>query len=452
MRWKPPILIACLMSLAMGAVSLAQIPAPGGPFSSTLAIQNISGTTANCTHVFYNGAGASAYTSSSTAIAAGQSQVVDVSGIGSLSTGTYAGVVTCDQQVAAITIMKDTDSEAAYRGFTDVGTTLYAPGIYKNYYGFYSDIVVQNVGASNIDMTVTIYAQNNPVAVATQNASNVAPNAAASFLQSGLAGVNTNVPHSAVIRGFLAGTSTPASIAAIVNIYGSNDGAGSGQPNTTPELYSYNAFASGGTTWYAPVIMNNYYGWNTALTIQNVGASNASVTVNYSNGASASNVVAPNSAWAIYSPNQAGLPGGGIVVFGATVTSNQPVVTIVNESNTSFRAATYTGLLGGGATAYGPLVVRTSSYDSSVTCQNLGSVATNMTLQYVGTATSVTKTNIQPSSTALWYSPNDVGLGFSGSVTVTTNNGQPIGCIVNRSKDSAPAGIDNLSAYEATTP
>ena len=95
-------------------------------------------------------------------------------------------------------------------------------------------------------------------------------------------------------------------------------------------MYSYNGFSRGAKAFYVPALYKSYYGWNAALSIQNVAASAASVTVTYSGGAVANYTIQPNSSVAIYIPSEASLPAG---LMSAVVTSDQNAAVSVNISN-----------------------------------------------------------------------------------------------------------------------
>jgi hypothetical protein len=448
LRWsKDYIYLNTRLLATVGGGFRAYLPhVPVGAFNTMIGTQNISAATSACSFSLYGGAGNVVYTSPSSTLPARSSLFVNTSSIGSLASGNYSGVVSCNQPAHVVSFFRKTESAAAYGGVAGGASIWYAPGIYNNYYSFYTNIVVQNTSSSNADISVSIYAEGNPVAVATQTAGNVAPNASASLDQRGLSGVNANIAHSAVIRGFQAGTSAPAAVAAIVVI------------NSNNQLFSYTAFANGGTTWYTPANMVHYYGWNSALVIQNVGTAATSVTVTYSTGESQTKAsLAANSSWSIYLPAQSPLgnhPASENVLAGATITStSQPIVVQVNESNSQNRAATYTGLLGGGTAVYGPLVsYQASGYDASITCQNLGTLTTDMTLEYVGVKT-ITKTGILPGNINVWVTQMDgLTLGFQGAVVVTSTNSQPIGCIINMANNGASNGLDTLAAYETKSP
>lgn len=422
---------------------------PAGIFSTTLAIQNASAATANCRYYLYASGGTQVLTSAPLSIGSRAGLFHNTASM-SLAAGIYSARVDCDQAAEVVTLSSDADSAASYRGVPNPVPTWYAPGIFNNYYGFYSAVLIQNISGNAVDVVMNVYGPNSATPVAAQSLV-LPPYGSGALSQAGLAGVTANVAHSAVIQAVRSGSTTPSPVAVTVNI----------TSGVNPEMYSYTAFSSGARTWYTPSNMAHYHGWNSALIIQNVGSSSTTVTVNYSNGMSQSSVLAQNAAWHIYLPNQSPLstiPPDVHVLVGATITSNsQPIVVMVNESNDKLRAATYMGLTGGSAAMYAPMVANRSplvgwqsaNLNSSVTCQNLGTVSTNMTLQYVNTGVVLTQTNIAPGGIWLWYTPNNgVGAPYMGSAWVSSSNGQPIGCIINVSNDGIAESLDNLVAYE----
>lgn len=448
MRKTALIGITLLVSLVITSAVSADTPAPGGPFSTAFRVQNLSSLVATCTYTLYNSSGTGVYTSALTNINPGDSMFVYTPGIGSLPAGTYSGQVNCSEEVAAVANFSDANSGASHNGISAPGTVWYAPGIYDNYYNFYSNIVAQNATGSPVNVTVEIFAPGNPVPVVTQNQSSVPAYASVSFEQEGLTGLSNNIPYSAKITG-------TGDIAPVVNIYG--------RSTADNQLYSYNPIPAGSTTVNAPVVLNDYYDYNSALVIQNIGGSATTVTVMYSSGHSHSQSVASNSAWSIYVPTQgpAGLPSGNSGgLLSATITSSsQPIIVLVNESNNYNRAASYIGFASGTTEARAPVLEkRYFNYNSSVTCQVISGGPATMTIEYfsggvsLGSTTSPSKANGQ---THLFYQPQESYLanGFLGSGTITSA-GQ-IACVVNQDQNEgsqATTFMDQLFAYEGVAP
>ncbi|GAB4500580.1 MAG: hypothetical protein Fur0035_01200 [Anaerolineales bacterium] len=430
------VLVAMLSLLLIAASPVAPRdvpPGPSGTFGSAFTIQNMSTAVANCSYQFFNASGTAVYTSASFAIAIGGSSFTYVPNISSLASGQYSGVVSCDQQVSAVVNTGSTNSGGSYGAISAPATVWYAPNAYSNYYNYNTNFVVQNVTAAPVDVTVEIINSAGTV-VATQTATAVPAYAYTNFEQAGLTGLSANVNYSAKITG-------TGAIAVESNIYG--------QGAVTNELYSYGLFTSGSTTVYVPSIMKNYYGYLTALTVQNLGASTANVTVTYGTGLVQTQAIAANSSYVFYTPNTA-LPSG--TLTSAKITSDQNIVALVNEQNSYRRAASYGGFASGSMKVSAPIVMkRYYNYNTSVTCQNVGSAATDMTITYSNGATA-TISAVAANGTALFYQPNDTNLpdGFNGSATITSSS-QPIVCVVNEDQNEgaqATTVFDQLFSYE----
>lgn len=426
-------LVVAILLAAVPIVVFADVPAPDGPFDTAFRVQNLGSAEANCALVFYGSDGSEAYSSSLPSIAVGESAYVYVPDLASLADGQYAGVVSCDQEVAAVVNFSDPDSGASYSGVTEPAATLYAPGIYDNYYNFYSNVVVQNASSASNDITLEIYEPGNTTPVY-QDTKTAPVNGFVAWEQEGLAELANNQFYSAKISG-------TGEVAAIVNIYG--------RGSSEDQLYSYNAFASGSTKAYAPVIMDDYYGYNTALVIQNMGSSAANVTITYSDGTVKSTTIAPGAADSRYTPGE-GLTSNFV---GAEVesTNAQDIVVLVNESTDKNRAASYSGFAEGSTSVQAPIVMRRYyEYNTSVTCQNVGTTATTMSISYGGVSGTTESSSVPVNGTALFYQPSDslISDGFIGSATITAS--EPIVCVVNEDQNETPQVdqvMDQLFAY-----
>jgi hypothetical protein len=438
-KFLVPFLVLALLAVSV-AVS-ADTPAPGGPFNTAFRVQNLGAEDATCTFAFYDDNGTAQYQSGTLdPIPPGDSMYVYVPTDTDVDPGMYSGVVSCSQEVAAVANFSDANSGASYSGIsgTEVATTLFAPGIYDNYFGFYSNVVVQNASSGLNDIRLQIYEPGNTTAVYDNTQSNVPANAFVTWEQEGMAQLDTDQFYSAKISG-------TGNIAAIVNIYGR--GAYDGQ------LYSYNTFASGAQTVYAPVIMNAYYGYNTALVVQNMGSSTASVTITYSDSGSGSDwsgTIDPGGAISHYTPDY-GVPAGQLV--GAKVISSEDVAVIVNESTGFNRAGTYSGFASGSGTVNAPVVMNSYYFwNSSVTCQNVGSGPANMSISYTDVSGSYSPeegSSIAVGDVGLFYQPAHISsLNWIGSAVVTSD--EDIVCVVNQDQNGPPyatQSMDQLFVY-----
>ncbi len=426
-------LLVCLLSVSLVSAATSL---PGGPYASAINVQNMGTVTANVVVQYVGTTGESALTTNHT-IQADDVLFIYVPNQAGLTAGTYSVVISSDQPVAAVANFSDNDSAAAYSGLSTGATTWYIPGVYDNYYGYSSEVVVQNVTASVQTVTLQVFApgSSTPVYTTTQDA----PSAASvSFNLAGLAQLDNNVAYSAKVT-------APGNVVAISNYWGSL--------TTAPQLYSFDAFSEGATSFYMPSVLKNYYGWNSSLNIQNISTSQANVTVTFSNGYSKSYTVPSNSAALMYVPNETALPNG---IYGVKVVSDQPVAVLTNQSNSYNRAGTYNGFSTGSKSVALPNVMKQYyNYSSSVTCQNIGAGDTQMTISYAG-APGATKTSPVIHANESWnvYLPNEsllpVGLNSSASVVSSAEN---IVCIVSSNMEHAPYNTQNrdeLRMYNGT--
>lgn len=418
--------------------AFAATPAPGGPFATAFRIQNLEDLTASCMYELYNEAGSLVVTSAVTTVAPGDSlYVYTPTDLPLLASGSYSAVVNCDKKAAAVVNFSDPDSGASHNGVTEPGPVWYAPGIYDNFYNYYSNIFIQNAGSTPVDIKLEIFSPASSVPVVTQTKTAVPAYTTVVFEQEGLTALLYNQFYSAKI------TAT-GNVAPVVNIYGKD--AVNGQ------LYSYNPFKSGSTVAYAPIIMNNYYSFNTALVIQNIDTTTANVTVSYTNGLVKDYSIPAGAPLSLYTP-QSGLPSGN-TLYGATVTSDKLIVVMVNQSNNMNRAASYSGLTAGALEVSAPVVMKNYyGFETSVVCQNLGNAATNITITYAGVAGSTTRSNVLPGGVAQFYTLQDPLLipytvNWIGSATVTSTASN-IGCIVNEGTVSSlnTTYYDQLYSY-----
>lgn len=412
-----------IVLLAVVAVS-AQVPGPGGPYNSAFTIQNLESQKATCVFSLYDSAGSKEYASSDITIKADKSYFVYVGGL-SVDSGQYSTVISCDREVAAVSNLSDPSSSASYSGVrgSEVADTLYAPGIYNNYYGVYSNVVVQNTTSSPITIRVRLYKPGQSSPFKTQKATDVPAYASATFDQTSL--TQTGL--------FSAKIEATGEVAAVVNLW-----------NNAGQLYSYNPFAAGSTAAYAPVLMKGYYGCDTALTVQNLSTGSTKVTVLYSNNSQTKKTIAGSSSALFYTPSE---PASSLGSAKITTNNGAEIVALVNESCSNDNAATYSGFSEGSKTVNAPIVLKDYvGFSTSITCQNVGTKTTTIKVTYSNGVKE--QQSAGKNKTALFYQPNVSGLpsGFNGSAVITA--GQPIVCVVNEAGSSASA-VDQLLAYNA---
>lgn len=400
-----------------------------GSWVSSINIQNPSAMAADVTLVFYNAAGSVILTFPVTpAIPAGGSRSLYVpTDISSLSAGQFSVVATSNTEVNAVVNSSSTSPSTAgsYTGLSasETGLILYFPGLYKNYYGFFSELVLQNAGVGDANVSIQFYNQKTGVAVGSPFASILKAGASSVTTLSNLAAL----PSGNVDGIFSAKVTSDKPLAGIANVWTSA---------MYGEFSTYNGLLAGGTKVVVPALYKNYYNFVSALTVQNLGASDASITITYSNGTIDSATLTPNQAKEFFQPNNAALPSGNSAgVFSAKIESNQPIIAVVNiEDKSKGLLASYNGSIGNTSTVLCPVVMKEYyGWFSAQTVQNVGTLATNITITY---SNSMTRTfnNVLPNTTI-----NIVELATAGSVlpntsslsaTITSSNAQPLVAVV----------------------
>lgn len=428
------ILLVLVIAAATFGSAFANTTIPGGPFSSSLQIQNLAAEADATVTVQYVDKGGQVAHSTNHTIAAGDVLSIFVPAETALVSGEYSVVVSANQPVAAVSNFSDVDSGAAYSGATAGALSWGFPAVYNDYYGYFTEIYAQNVSAAVQNITLEVYAAGSTTPVFTNTKNSVPVNASVNWSLKGNVALLRNASYSAVVK-------AGAEIVAIGNTYGS---AGS-----AAQLYSYNGFSAGAQTFYVPALYKAYYGWRASLSIQNMGAADAAVTVTYSNGTVKTYTIAPNAAVAIYIPDVAELPAG---LHSAIVTADQNVAVSVNISNDVNRAATYNGVSTATMKVFAPnLMKRYYDYSSSITCQNLGSAAATINIAYAGEAGANESSDpIGPGESWEVYLPAKTALpdGYNGSATITAD--QNIACIVNSNVNEGPGASksqDMLFSY-----
>jgi hypothetical protein len=379
---------------------------------------------------------------------------------------TYSAVVQADQQVYATVNLATAQGTSPSMGetYNGVDSTQVAPMAtsavaLQNYHGFTSNFVVQNTGTTAATVTATIsgVAGSTSVNDFPITTPSIAPNASYTIDLSQYSGSLGDGFHGAAT--FNGGSNN---IAVIANNYTPTQQATGVLPNGGGTAYGYlfdsanaSTTASGSSTVYAPGLYNNYYGYNTSLTIANVDTSTANVTVTYSNGVvdttSCANLQ-PNASCLLYTPNVKGIPVGAAV--SATITSapgSQKLVAVVNEGGTSGVVvsgntasgglASYNGFASGFLHVFAPgLVKNYYGFSSSLTVQNVDTVTApdgSISIAYSNTnpAYTFTYTNhgmgLAPGASFIVYLPNDTTLpsSYNGGATITSTTAKVVGLI-----------------------
>lgn len=430
------------LALAIGAFgsAFAQL---GSSDVSSFTVQNIDSVNAQVTVMFVSDNGTTRTPTELNAgklnpftLTPGESWEIYLPGIpdAQLPDGRYSVVISATAQVAAIANLSgqgSTNFNGTYSGLSTGASPYFLPGVVFNYYGWFSMISVQNVGAAPADVTLTITCETG--AVGTLSAIDVPVNASYHF-----------VLKSVTPTGFTGATSCVGSAQVtadqpIVAVDNQN-------VPTVGKTQSYSGVTSGTPTLYIPSLLQNYYGWVSALLIQKLEPGTTNVTVTYSDGAPATLVTLTDAVPSkqVYMPNAH--PESKFAVFSATVTNSAglDLVAAVNAANGS-QAQTYLGVSGGTSTAGVPSAMKYYyGWVSSWTCQNVGGAATTLNVSYQSYEGNAYSTaSLDPGKTIERYAPNEAFLpnGYRGAVTIVANNAATqIACIASFTN---PGNISN---------
>jgi len=228
--------------------------------------------------------------------------------------------------------------------------------------------------------------------------------------------------------------SSDQSLAAVTNVLGDLGVASA----------AYVGSGSGATQVNLPLLMKGNGDFNTWVNVQNAGGASASVTIDYSDGSSASGTI-PVGASATFDQSA---ETHTLAVFAGTITSDQPVVATVVEEDTAIMFA-YSGFNSAATDPVMPLINYVSGYITGVQIQNTGGSSTDVTVSYTPSAlgTACTETQTIPAGEsktfALWafYLPPTpevttdctTGEQFVGSASVTANSAsQDLVVVVNQ--------------------
>ncbi len=449
------IVLAMALTLTTAGAVWAQVPsnttkAPG-TWVSSINVQNTGGGAATVAFDFHDTAGASAlnWTDPSTIPAGGSRSYYVPAQIPGLANGQYSVIISSDQPLQVVA--NQTSSGAAigagsYQGVqgTDVAKELNFPGLYKNYYGYYSEIVLQNTESTDaVNVRIKFYSQNTGAEVANLGPYTIPATSSRVFATQDM----TAVP-SGNVNGLLSAVVTSdKNLAGVANHWlpGSN------------QFSNYNAVVAGSTTYvYAPALYKNYYGFVSALTVQNIDSTAGTIEVTYSNGTVRNALLQPHQSIEYYQPADAALPSGDVNgVFSAKIRSvdGKKIVAFVNGRHTTKGSlCSYNCPIQATNSVNCPVVLKSFyNFFSAQTVQNVGTANTNITITYAGGQTK-TWYNVPPNGTVniVEIGTNTPLPGNSSVSAVITSSGQPIVAVV-QENDTGPQYTahpgDYLTAY-----
>jgi hypothetical protein len=309
---------------------------------------------------------------------------------------------------------------------------MYLPAIVRDYYGWNNEIAVQNTSGSNDPVAITIkfYDESGTYISGADKTDTLAKNGV------GYYDVSTS-EYSALGTGFNGSATVSADDGSTNLVVVVNQATNNGM------MQSYSGFAEGKATFYAPDLLVGWYGWNSALKVQNVGSQATTVTVNYSDGTSKQKLLQPAAAHQFYQPaeNHASKWQGAATI--TTSGGDRKIVAIVSEATGAdlAQAQTYEAFGAGGDLVSLPVVMKNHyGWNTAFTVQNLGPGQATINITYnpdsYGFAGTTYSDTIGEGKSKLYYQPGDAKLTankYNGAVTVeVTSSGQTIVAIVNQ--------------------
>ena len=204
-------------------------------------------------------------------------------------------------------------------------------------------------------------------------------------------------------------------------------------------LLSYNGILTGATEVVLPIIVRDYYDWNTDFWVQNVGSTSANVTMTYYPSTGNSHVATdsiPPGASHIY--RQEEIPELGTSFIGwVLVEADEPVAVVVEQwLSTDANASAYNGIAIADAdvSILSPRQQKeVDGWSSGVSIMNLGEVDATITpYWYAGDGSEVwTETNTVPPGAFITYYLPAYGMpdGFDGALVGSAD--QPVVALVN---------------------
>lgn len=412
----------------------------GSTDTSSFTVQNIDSVVGSVTVIFYDGSGNPIQPSALSGGASpqpnpfslnpGQSYEIATVNVPGLAPGIYAVVLQGSMKIGAIANILGTGAinfNESYTSFSNGASPFYLPAITFNYYGWYSLVSVQNIGSGATNVTVAITCLDGTTGTLTAN--NVAQFASVTFDLYNQIPVGFSPSTQCNGSAQVTSTSNSQPLVAVDNQ----------RVPTGGNMQSYSGVASGAGTLYVPALYNSYYGWNGSLNILKIGTGATHITITYSDGGSSScDLTDSLPSCQRYMPTYH--PSAGY--FGATISSSpsMPLVAVANAASGS-QAQTYNAIDPSTATsAVGiPAVMKMYyGWNTSVTCQNVGTVPTTLHVVYDGFAGNAYDTPavaLNQGQSKEIFQPGEAFLpnGYRGGLTVTANAGSSakISCIIN---------------------
>lgn len=403
--------------------------------NTAFQVVNLSETDdANVNIVFYDTTGAEVYSMNDTITAGSSSTYVQSAQETELGT-TFNGsvVVTSDQQIAAIVNQNTNDGSntagynGSYTGFSEGSDTFVVPIVLARFYGYYTEISIQNASSSAVNVTVDYV----DAACTTDTATALGQGTAVRFNNNDScagSGINT-----------AATITADGPVVAVVNQIS--------EAGNLEQTYNGFAPASGGDTLYAPIALNAYYGFNSAMQVQNVSGAAMDISVEYSDGVTATVTAVADGESATFQQSLEGHAAGWTGSAKFTNSTGGDMVGIVNQQG-STSAASY-NMYSGGATEWAlpSLLYQFYGFTSAYQVQNISGGDVDIAVTY-DDGTTASAAAVADGAAVSFVQNAEVGhtAGWAGSAKITATG--DIVIVVNQ--DVLTAGvIDFQYSYNA---
>jgi hypothetical protein len=418
---KLAVLVVVLSLLVIPTVAQAQVT------TTAFQIVNLSSSAAASVNVdFYDLNGTVIYTLSDTISADSSKTYIQAQMAGVPDGFSGSVVVSSDQSIAAIVNQNTTGGaiyNGSYTGFTAGSDSFYLPVILKNFYGYYTEISVQNAAGSPVNVTVTYSTPG-----CSDSRANLPVGTAVRFdnRQTCSGGLSSNGS---------ASISATGPVVAVVNQIST-----SGNKEQT-----YNGFspADGASTLYAPIALFQYYGFTSAFQVQNISGGPMDITATYSDGRAAT---VPGVAVGAAATFLQSAEGHSPVWSGSAVITNNTggdMVGIVNQASALF-ASSYNMFSGGSQNWALPSLLKDYyTFNSAFQVQNISGGPVNISVTYDDGQTA-SATNIGDNGVAAFIQRFEGHASrWAGSAKVTATGNVVV--VVNQ--DSTQTGGDYMYSY-----
>ena len=303
-----------------------------------------------------------------------------------LPDGRYSVIVSADQPIVTIANLLGSESPYSYNGSYSAGVDMgqliaYLPSVSNVFYDWCSHLSIQNLAGVEMAITVSFYSDSStPIATITANV----PAYSTWRLTMDDPDISPALPNEWPGWNGSAIVESAGPLAVINNDYNQDFSQGAEQ--------SYSGLGGGALDLYCPGLYDQFIGkWISSLNVQNVGATTATVTINYSDGQVDNVEIAPNASYlGVY------MNGAHDTFFAAHVesTNGQPLVAIANasteprEGSSVYSAQTYECASAGATELYTPLAMKwfIGRYNTGIQVQNIGTTATDICIEYEGYA------------------------------------------------------------------